>query len=701
MAGEVRVGVDIGGTFTDTVLEAEDRLFSTKVLTDYEAPERAIVKGVQEVVALAGLSAGDVTMVIHGTTLVTNALIERRGARTAFITTEGFRDVVEMRRENRFEQYDLNVVLPTPLIARKDRYVIAERLDWRGTILKPIDQDELDGLVQRICQGGYESVAIGLMHAYANGVHERRIAEALKKARPELALSLSSEVAPQIREFERFNTVCANAYVKPLVASYLPHVAARLSDIGVTCPVFMMLSGGGLVSLADAAEFPVRLLESGPAGGAIYAARYALTHGMDRVVSYDMGGTTAKICLVEDMEPKTTDTFEVARTYRFKKGSGTPVSIPVIEMVEIGAGGGSVAYVDELRQIRVGPESVGSTPGPACYAQGGDRPAVTDANLVLGRLDPDNFAGGKLRLSVDKAQAAIAAHIRQHLDMDDRAAAFGICETVEENMSNAARAHAVENGRDLSNFTMIAFGGGAPIHAARLCEKLGIDRLLIPPGAGVGSAIGFLAAPFGYETVRSARSRLEEIQPARALALLGEMKQEAHAFVERGKKGAPVTYRMRAFMRYVGQGWEIPVEIVDTAETLRAEHLKADFEAAYRGLFGQIIEQQPIEVVSWVVRANTPLREHRPLGSVPAPQPARVAGTRQVFDARLRTVVEARVVERSAMAPGETVDGPAVIVEAETSTLVPSSFHATMCTDRALLLVRRRAQSAAQQEKRT
>jgi len=690
MAGEVRAGVDIGGTFTDTVLEVEGRIFSTKVLTDHTAPERAIVQGIREVIELAGLSAGDVAMVIHGTTLVTNALIERRGAKTAFITTDGFRDVVEMRRENRFEQYDLNLVLPAPLVPRKDRYVIAERLDWRGNVLKPIDPAELDRLVARICEGGYESIAIGLMHAYASGVHERQVCDALRWAKPKLVLSLSSEVAPQIREFERFNTVCANAYVKPLVASYLPQVTSRLAEIGVTCPVFMMLSGGGLVSLADAAEFPVRLLESGPAGGAIYAARYARSHDMRRVVSYDMGGTTAKICLVEDMEPKTTDTFEVARTYRFKKGSGTPVSIPVIEMVEIGAGGGSVAYVDDLRQIRVGPESVGSTPGPACYDQGGDRPAVTDANLLLGRLDPSNFAGGKMQLSVVKAHAAIAGHISERLDIGDTDAAFGVCEMVEENMSNAARAHAVESGRDLAGFTMIAFGGGAPIHAARLCEKLGIDRLLIPPGAGVGSAIGFLSAPFGYETVRSARTRLEDTQSSQIAKLLEGMKSEAAAFVERGKKGARISYRVRAFMRYIGQGWEIPVEVDDSPGALTPASLKELFDAAYRNLFGQIIEEQPIEIVSWVVRANTPLPKSAPLQPTPKHSPAKVTGARPTFDARLLKFVESKVVNRDDMLPGQTIEGPAVIVEAETCSVVPSSFHAVMCSDRALLLSRRK-----------
>ena len=406
-AAAFRVGVDIGGTFTDTVIDDGHRLFSSKVLTTPAAPEQAIIAGLKDVIAQAGVSPDAVSMVIHGTTLVTNALIERRGARTALITTEGFRDVIEMRRENRFEQYDLNLTLPLPLIARADRYVIGERIDSSGAVLKPINEAELLALAESVVKAGYESVAIGLIHSYVNGAHEQRVAEVLRSLKPDISLSLSSEVSPQICEFERFNTVCANAYVRPMVANYLGRLSATLADIGVVCPVFLMHSGGGLISVEDAARFPVRLLESGPAGGAIFAARFAAAYGLDRLVSYDMGGTTAKICLIEDELPKTTDNFEVARTYRFKKGSGMPISIPVIEMVEIGAGGGSIGSVDPLRQIRVGPESAGSEPGPACYDRGGGRPTVTDANLLLGRLDPQRFAGGSITLSVDNASTAV------------------------------------------------------------------------------------------------------------------------------------------------------------------------------------------------------------------------------------------------------------------------------------------------------
>ncbi|MGR3637467.1 MAG: hydantoinase/oxoprolinase family protein, partial [Shimia sp.] len=474
-----RLGVDIGGTFTDVVLERGGAWFSTKVLTTYGAPEAAIIDGMHQVCAKAGISPEEIGQIIHGTTLATNALIERRGAKTALITTEGFRDVIEMRTESRFEQYDLNLTLPAPLLPRNRRYVVRERLDARGDVLVPLARADVEALVDEIGSAGYESVAVGLLHSYVNDAHERLIAEVLADRLPDILVSLSSEVSPQMREYERFNTTIANAYIKPLMASYLGRLRARLADEGADCPVFLMHSGGGIMSLESAAEFPVRLVESGPAGGAIFAADIAARHGVEKALSFDMGGTTAKICLIKSQTPKTARVFEVARTYRFKKGSGMPISIPVIDMVEIGAGGGSLAHVDGMNQIRVGPESAGSEPGPACYGRGGDKPAVTDADLVLGKLDPDNFAGGSIQLHPAQSAQALEAVIGTKLDMDATEAAFGLAEVVDENMANAARVHAVENGEDLADYTMIAFGGAAPLHAARLCEKLGVGRLLV------------------------------------------------------------------------------------------------------------------------------------------------------------------------------------------------------------------------------
>jgi N-methylhydantoinase A len=501
---QVRVGADIGGTFTDVVLEAGSIQHSIKVLTNYSEPEAAIIEGLLKVSGKSGIAVEHIDQLIHGTTLATNALIERRGARTAFITTRGFRDVIEMRTEGRFEQYDLNLSLPPPLVSREHRYVVEGRVAASGRELVPLDESALIEIADQISRLDYESIAIGFIHSYVNDTHEQRAREILAGRLPNLSISISSEVSPQMREFERFNTVCANAFVKPLMASYLGRLVESLKSVGADCPVFMIHSGGGLISIDSAIEFPVRLLESGPAGGAIYAADYAARYGLDRVLSYDMGGTTAKICLIEDRTPRTARTFEVARTYRFKKGSGMPISIPVIEMVEIGAGGGSIGWVDELHQIRVGPESAGSEPGPACYDLGGTNPTITDADLLLGRLDKDNFAGGDMRLSIDKAALTLETNIGKKLEMDAETTAIGICEVVDENMANAARVHAVESGKELAGFTMIAFGGAAPLHACRLCEKLDIEALLVPPGAGVGSAIGFLRAPFGFEAVRGA-----------------------------------------------------------------------------------------------------------------------------------------------------------------------------------------------------
>ena len=387
-----------------------------------------------------------------------------------------------MRTESRFEQYDLDLTLPEPLLARHQRFTVTERISARGEVLIEIDPKEVESLVERIEEAGYESVAVGLIHSYLNNKHENLIRDAINAKLPDVMVSLSSEVSPQMREYERFNTVVANAYIKPLMKSYLGRLQGELKKQQVDCPIFLMHSGGGIISLESAAEFPVRLVESGPAGGAVFAANIASRYGLDKVLSFDMGGTTAKICLIKNQTPKTSRVFEVARTYRFKKGSGMPISIPVIDMVEIGAGGGSLASVDAMRQIRVGPHSAGSEPGPACYGRGGDKPAVTDADLVLGKLDPDNFAGGSISLHADESAKALEAVLGEPLGMDAQTAAYGLGEVVDENMANAARVHAVENGEDLAEYTMIAFGGAAPLHASRLCEKLGVDVCWFHPG---------------------------------------------------------------------------------------------------------------------------------------------------------------------------------------------------------------------------
>ncbi|CAM4260394.1 hydantoinase/oxoprolinase family protein [Bordetella muralis] len=689
-----RAGVDIGGTFTDVALEYQGRLYTAKVLTDYEKPERAIVQGLKLAIEQAGIAPAAIQSIVHGTTLATNALIERRGAKTAFITSDGFRDVIEMRNEGRFEQYDLTIQLPAPLIPRCDRFPLKGRLDASGRELVPLDMAGLDRIIDAIRDGGFTSVAVGLMHSYRNGDHERLVRDSLRRALPDVSVSISCEVSPQIREFERFNTVCANAYVKPLMSSYLNRLAQALAAEGMACPLYMIHSGGGLMSLASAAEFPVRLLESGPAGGAIYASHVAAKYGLDRVLSFDMGGTTAKICLIEDLHPKTARTFEVARTYRFKKGSGMPISIPVIEMVEIGAGGGSIAHVDDLKQVRVGPESAGSEPGPACYGRGGERPTVTDADLVLAKLDAKRFAGGSITLDEQASRQALQTHIADPLQSVNVQAAYAVAEMVDENMSNAARMHAVESGRDLSEYTMIAYGGAAPLHAVRLCEKLGMERLLVPPGAGVGSAIGFLRAPFGYESLRSAVMRLSQFDAGIVNGMIAEMNDEVASFLRETGHGDDAIRELRAYMRYAGQGWEIPVD-APTGELNDAslEVLRANFVRAYTQLFGHEVAGLDVEVVSWALS----LRTETEMPARIEPSTGDHAGSREqyppidrrdVFDAKSGDFHDCAIYDRASLPRAVRLDGPLIVTEKETSTYVSPDYSLILQQDDSLLIQR-------------
>jgi len=691
MTPSIRLGADIGGTFTDIALDVHGTLHSTKVLTNYSAPEQAILDGIALVCQQANISAGDIQQIIHGTTLATNALIERRGARTAFVTTAGFRDVIEMRTENRFAQYDLNIKLPAPLIPREDRFTVAGRISAQGDELQPLDVAAVQALAQRIHEQNFGAVAIGFIHAYANPAHERRARDILQAALgKDIPISISCEVSPQMREFERFNTVCANAYVRPQMERYLLRLQHRLKDMGISCPVYMIHSGGGLVSVETAAQFPVRLVESGPAGGAIFAADVARRFGLEKVVSYDMGGTTAKICLIENYAPQTARTFEVARTWRFCKGSGMPISIPVIEMIEIGAGGGSIAWVDAMGRIQTGPESAASEPGPACYQRGGEKPAITDADLLLGKLDADNFAGGKIKLSQKNAETAIARDVGDKLQLTPLAAAFGIGEVVDENMANAARVHAVEHGKDIAANTMIAFGGAAPLHAARLCEKLGIDRCLIPQGAGVGSAIGFLKAPFAYEALASCVMPLSQLDTARLNTLLDGLRQTADGFVQAGSQ-EKIRRVITAYMRYAGQGWEIPVTLPDrkftSADTTWFETM---FQDTYAHFFGRAVQGLEIEFVTLAV--NT-LAEEAQVQFCALREDAETVWadntTRPVFDPTTGALQSSQIVERHTLKAGVRVSGPAVIVERETSTVITTVFDAVIQNDGSILLTRK------------
>ena len=689
-----RLAVDIGGTFTDLALDTGARVFTLKVLTTTRAPEEGVLEGVARILREAGLSPSDIGLLVHGTTLATNALIERKGARTALVVTEGMRDSVEMAYENRFEQYDVNVDRPVPLVPRALRLPVRERLASDGSVLLPLDEDSVHALAGALREAGVESIAIGLIHAYANPAHEQRVAEILQTHLPEASISLSSEVCPEIREYERQSTTCANAYVQPLMARYLTRLGERLREDGLRCPFFLMTSGGGLASLDTAIRFPIRLVESGPAGGAILAARIATQMGLDSVLSYDMGGTTAKICLIDAMTPLKSRTFEVDRVYRFKRGSGLPVRIPVIEMVEIGAGGGSIARMDTLGRIQVGPDSAGSEPGPACYGRGGTEPTVTDADVGLGRIDPALFGQGAVRFDADAALAALSAKIGEAAGLDATHAAYGICEIVDENMANAARVHAIEWGKDIAARTMIAFGGAAPLHAARLAEKLGIDTVIVPPDAGVGSAIGFLMAPIAYEVVRSRYMRLDAFDAGEANATLDAMRAEAEEVVRLGAPDAALVETREAYMRYIGQGHEISVTLPDgPLDADAAQTMRAAFDKAYSALYGRTIPHLGIEILSWTLTLQTRLDAPEPVapgarGGV-ATKPRR---TRSIFDPGLGKMVEAGVHLRSDLAPDTVIAGPALIAEAQTTSVVSAAFTARIAASGAIVMQRRTSQ---------
>ncbi len=680
MPKNIKLAADIGGTFTDIVLEAGPSRWTAKVLTTTEAPELGVIEGIKLVLAGSGLRAGDVGVVIHGTTLATNALIERKGARTAFITTEGFRDIIEQGYEKRFDHYDLMIERPVPLVPRPLRLTVRERLGADGSALVPLDESSLAATAAQLRAEKVKAVAIGFLHAYAHGAHERRVREVLAKALPaDVTICISSEVAPEIREYERFSTTVANAYVRPMMAGYLDRLGRGLAAMGFDAPLFLMMSGGGLTTLETAMRFPIRLVESGPAGGAILASEIAAECGLDEVLSFDMGGTTAKICLLSDGEPERARKFEIARAWRDMKGSGIPVRIPVIEMVEIGAGGGSLARVDRLDRITVGPDSAGSTPGPVCYGRGGVEPAVTDANLALGKIDPAYFAGGKIKLDEAGAQAALQKHIGDPLGLKGFWPAAGVTEIVEENMANAARVHAIERGRDIAACTMIAFGGGAPLHACSLAEKIGVGHIIVPVGAGVGSAIGFLRAPVAYEITQSAVVSLDRLEHARVNRLLAQMTDDARAVVEPALKGAKSHVQIIADCRYVGQGHEIRVHVPVRALAQKdGALLKAAFEDHYEQVYGLRIPGQEAEAITWSVTvAAKTTKPKRAASARPARTPA--AKTRRlIYDPALGRQISAPVYWRGDLKPGAKIPGPAIIAEDETSTIVGANFKASI-----------------------
>ena len=655
-----RLAVDIGGTFTDLVLETPQGTRSHKLLTTPEAPERAVLDGAAKL-----LRGEALTLVLHGTTLATNALIERKGARTALVTTEGFRDSIEIAYEHRFAQYDLTMERPAPLVPRALRYTVPERIAADGGVLLELDEAALETVAEQARADEVTALAICFLHSFTNDAHERRAGEILAARLPGVSISLSCDVCPEVREYDRASTTIANAYVRPLMDGYLARLEDGLRTLGIAAPVLMMMSSGGLCTVAAARRFPVRLVESGPAGGAILARHVAAENGLDRVLAFDMGGTTAKLTLIDHGAFHMARSFEVARAYRFVQGSGLPIRIPVIELVEIGAGGGSIARRDAMGRIMVGPDSSGSAPGPACYGLGGASPTVTDADLLLGRLDPAAFAGGTMPLDETAARAAFAS-----LGAD---APVGVAEIVDETMASAARVHAVENGEDTAGRTMIAFGGAAPLHAARLAQKLGISRVLVPMGAGVGSAHGFLQAPIGFEVVRTRYTRLDTLDAAALEAMFAEMRAEAEAVVLQAAPRAGLLETRTAFMRYRGQGHEIPVPV---PPGIAAEALHQAFVAAYRQVFGRAIPGLQPEVMTWALALSSPLAPPARLAEAPAVASPAAPARRLLTDPATGETDSAAIHARATLLPGAQLTGPALIIEDETTTIVPKHWTA-------------------------
>ena len=658
-----RLAIDIGGTFTDLVLDHDGARVTRKLLTTPARPADGIMRGVADILEETATDARDVDLILHGTTLATNALIERKGAICALIVTEGHRDSVEMAYENRFDQYDINADRPPPLTPRALRFPVVERINYKGEVLTALDEQTVQALIPRLREAAVESVAVGLLHAYANPAHEQRIGSIIAEALPDLSISLSSDVCPEIREYERQTTTCANAYIQRLMAGYLTDLERRLATAGFHCPLLIMTSGGNVVTVDTAARYPIRLVESGPAGGAIMAANIARRLGEAHVFSFDMGGTTAKICLIDDGEPLLSRGFEVARAHRLMKGSGMPIKVPVVEMVEIGAGGGSIAAVDGLERIRVGPESAASDPGPACYGLGGERPTVTDANLIAGRLHAAGFAGGRMTLERAAAADALRRDVGEPLSLETGEAALGVLEVVDENMASAARVHAVERGEKIEGRALIAFGGAGPLHAARLAEKLGIERIIVPSNAGVGSAIGFLQAPVAYDVARSCYMRLDGFDAGPINAAFEAMAAEAMAVVRLGAPDAELTERRYAYARYVGQGHEVKIELAAGAfGDGDGETIHAAFETEYGAQYGRAVPGLAVEVLTWSLTLSAP--SPPVVGAAPAspgPREAEAQGVRAIHLPGRDGAADARIYARQDLAPGDRLTGPAAI----------------------------------------
>ena len=673
------IGVDIGGTFTDVVLwqGGSAAMRREKLLTTPEDPSLAVVEGIRRALKHEGISAKELRSVVHGTTLVANALIERRGVRTGLITTRGFRDILGIGREWRYDLYDLNIVMPEPLVPRARCIEITERLLADGAVETPLDEDDVIAAARTLRSAGVEAVAVALLHAYRNPSHEQRVGQLVAQEMPGVEVALSSEVSPELGEYERSSTVVANANVLPIFARYVDRLIQALDALGFRHDLLMVLSDGRCIRAETARRLPIRLVQSGPAAGAEAARMFGELANTPDVLCFDMGGTTAKACLIHGGEPERTTRFEVARETRFAEGSGLPLQIPAIDMIEIGAGGGSIARIDSRGLVQVGPQSAGADPGPACYGRGNPEPTVTDCDLVLGYLDAGSFLAGTMPLDKAAAEAAISKYLAEPLGISVTQAAWGVHETVTANMAQAATIHAIERALDVTRFVMLPIGGAGPVHACSMAAKMNIRSLVCPVGAGVASAIGMLAAPVSFEVGRAAPCRLDGLDLTDTRVLLEALSSEARDLVAAtGVAASAISCSARVMMRYVGQGYEIEVSVAPEHLLSRGRSgLEADFTSAYRARYGRS-ENMAAEILSWRVIASgprPPLAESLSVGSINLAGSCEPKGTRAVFFET--DFLETSVYGRSDLKAGHRLEGPAIIEEDESTLVVPPGFE--------------------------
>jgi len=676
------LGCDIGGTFTDFALidAAGGALIIEKCLTTPSDPALGVMQGLDLLAQQVPDLLQKVDTFIHGTTLVINAILERKGAKTALITTQGFRDILAMRREERYDRDDLFQVFPEPLVPRSRRVGIPERVAANGAVLIPLDEDALREAVSELVDSGVESIAVSLLHSYANSAHERRVASILNEQAPNIPVSLSVDVLPEAKEFERTSTTVTNAYCMPLISRYVDDLRSALAEKGFTGKFFLMNSNGGLTPGSTAKSLPVRMVESGPAGGAMATSHFSKLLREPSLVSFDMGGTTAKTCLIEDGKFRTTSEYEVDRTARFIKGSGIPLRVPVVDMIEIGAGGGSIASINEFGLMHVGPESAGASPGPACYGMGGMQPTVSDADLTLGYLDPEYFLGGRMHLHKGAADRSIGEMVAQPLGLSTIDAAWGIHDIVNENMAASVKAYLLERAHDPTGATLVAYGGAGPLHAYGIAKKLGIARILIPPGAGVMSALGFLSAPPAIELAKTHRVRLSQVDLDELHEVIEELRHRADELLSVSSLELPHVVSS-ADMRYVGQGYDVrvPIPVGGLGEEARRQIQEA-FEDVYKRHYGRVYDDVDVEIVTVSVRVaagsdstNEPLLQKSAGAEGRAQDRERV-----VYLGPVRGYESVPVYRREALPSGFKETGPMIIEEKESTIVVGGDSEVTV-----------------------